>query len=163
MTEEKTPPAGTRILPRPERPAPLPTILTVHNLLMGLAGQVGGARDDLDRMELTLADVLRRLPATVSSVPPSEVPSEVLLMPKLPSPDSLSPSSRPSMAAKAGKAVKDGGGKAGKGLVTAAGALMLVGQAISFFGRPELGPAVTSIKVIGGALLELARSLGGAP
>lgn len=162
MTDEKTPPTGSRLLPRPERPAAIPTILTVHNLLSGVAGQVGGARGDIDRANEKLDDVLRLLapPAkTISSSPPS---SEVLLMPKLPSPDSLSPPSRPSMAAKAAQAAK-GSGKFGKGILTASGAVMVIAQVISLFGRPELGPAVTAVKVIGGALLDLARSMGGTP
>lgn len=138
--------------PRPEAP---PTIASVYNLLAGLAGQMGGLRTDVDT-------VLLRLPAPPgprSSIPPSDV----IVVPDLPSPESLAPPSRPSMAAKAIQGAKSGSGKAGKWLVWASGGLMLVGQAISFAGRPELGPAVTSIKVIGGALLELARSMGGAP
>lgn len=147
------------------------TLDGVYNLLAGVAGQIAGLRGDVESVEGKVDDVLRlQLPAAPpSSVPPasstssSPPSSEVIFIPKLPSPESLTPvpESRPSMAAKAAQAAKTGAPAIGKRILKGAGWLMLVGQALAFLGRPELGPAVEALKVIGGAALQLGRALGG--
>jgi hypothetical protein len=167
VTEERTPPAGSRLPPQPPRPEAPVTLASVYNLLAGVAGQIAGLRGDVDSVEGKVDDVLRlQLPAAPpSSVPPASAPpsSEVIFIPKLPSPESLTPvpESRPSMAAKAAQAAKSSAPAIGKRILKGAGWLMLVGQAVAFLGRPELGPAVEALKVIGGAMLQIGKLVGG--
>jgi hypothetical protein len=108
VPDEKTPPTGTSVdaRPPPEIPRPLPTIPGIYNLTAGLAGQMGGLRTDIDTL-LTRTEAIEKMlvQRPISIAPPSVPPSsEVLLVPKLPSPASLAPPTpppRPSMAAKA--------------------------------------------------------------
>lgn len=118
MPDEKTPPTGTRLdPPPPEPPRPVPTPAAIYNLLNGVAGQLGGLRGDVDKANERLEQIEQRFDALPSapSAPPGSSPasSDVLYIPTLPSPASLTPAPtppRPSMAAKAlegtGKAVK---------------------------------------------------------
>lgn len=143
MTDEKTPPKGTPAHV-PDAPRQLPTIASVYNLLVGLAGQVSGARTDVDML-------LLRTEAIEKALAPS---AEVIPIPELPSPESLAPPAtpapRPSLAVQAGKFTLDKTGKGFKVLLWVGAGLPWIAQGIAMMDRPEYGPIVES-------LLQIAR------
>lgn len=168
MTEDKTPPTGTRLDRAPaEIPRPLPTLPGVYNLVAGVAGQLGGLRTDVDTLLLRTESIEKLLAAAeeralmAPSAPPGSTPSsDVLFIPKLPSPGSLSPPApapapRPSMAAKAAQST----GKAGRLLLIGSGALAIVGQLLAMANKPEYGPIVVAIEY----LRRFIAGQGGAP
>jgi hypothetical protein len=145
VPEEKTPPKGNakpdRLVPRPD---PLPTLPVIYNLLAGLAGQVGGLRDDVDAAVGKIDGLHERLE------PPSEPPPSMIQIPDEP----LEPVvvARPSMPARAAAAVKTGGSKTGGWALKISGGLMILAQLISWATRPENGPIVQSLRIIASAL-----------
>jgi hypothetical protein len=138
---DKTPPTGTPL-------SVVPTIRSVDALLHGVAGQLKGARDDIDGtrelLETVAADVQAIKLALV-------VQPNVLRVSSLPSPGSLMPDSgepvrRPSMAVKAVK----GAGVLGKWSAIVLGGLTLLGQIAAQTSPQYQGPVT--------AIVELAKS-----
>lgn len=94
---DKTPPTGTPL-------SVVPTIRSVDALLHGVAGQLKGARDDIDDS----SELLQTVAADVQAIKLALVAQpNVLRVSSLPSPGSLmppgEPQPRPSMAVQAGK------------------------------------------------------------
>jgi hypothetical protein len=142
VPDETTPPHGTRTAPL-EPPRPIPTLANVHNLLSGVAGQIGGARGDIDA-------VVEKLEGLTEAV-------KGLSTPPAPPAESSAPAedARPTLRVRAGRG--------GRWVLVGVGALSLVAQVVALSQRPEYGPLVAAAKVLGTALLDLARSMGAAP
>lgn len=144
MANDKTPPRGTPFVV-PPAPRQLPTIASVYNLLAGVAGQIGGARTDLEIIK-------ERVEALEKAAQPAP---EIITIPELPKPDELArtsstPPPPPSLSMRAGAATVKGGKSITKYLVISAGVLAWVAQGVTWYAKqkPEYGPIAEALSTV---------------
>ncbi len=149
-THEKTPPTGSARL---ASPPVVPTLKTLGNQLIGVAGQLHGARGDID----TVLEWQKNAAADIKAMRLALLGDpKVLHIGTLPSPASLvpppsslvPPAPRPSMAVQAAKGTKN----FGKWGAIVLGCLTLVGQVVAQASPKYEGPVTAILKVIMGLL-----------